>query len=233
MEVTVGQSSATGTGSNKKLAKRAAAEALLQQLGYNQPIGSQSDGKVSNVSVSVKAQTIPTEEKPRKVTFLEDQKNDSGNGHTQPQSTPSIPGGTAGRQLVPGLLLMCDQSNPTFTTTKSDVNIQTTATIAKEFLKAGNSPTADALASKSGHNIKMIQSDQNTKSSTQVRPKQQLLYLSKLLGFQVQFSDFPKANHEEFLTLLSLNTEPPQVCSHRPNLTDPPLYFMLIRPNFL
>lgn len=29
---------------------------------------------------------------------------------------------------------------------------------------------------------------------------------------QVQFSDFPKGNHGEYLTLITLNTEPPQLC---------------------
>lgn len=45
-----------------------------------------------------------------------------------------------------------------------------------------------------------------------VRAKDQLLYLAQLLGVQVQFSDFPKANHEMYLTLVSLSTTPPQVC---------------------
>ena len=35
--MTVGQQSTTGSGPNKKLAKRAAAEALLQLLGYSRP----------------------------------------------------------------------------------------------------------------------------------------------------------------------------------------------------
>lgn len=159
---------------------------------------------VVNVKPAINTQQQEIQEKQRKVTFLEDKTE------SQPQ------GGTSGRQLVPGLLLMGDQSNNTFSAAKSGVNIQTTATIAKEFLKAGNSPTADALA-KAGHNPKIMsqggdQSQMTKTSSTQVfRPKQQLLYLSKLLNFQVQFSDFPKANHEEFLTLLSLSTDPPQV----------------------
>jgi hypothetical protein len=37
MQVSVGQHSCTGTGPNKKLAKRAAAEGLLQMLGYSRP----------------------------------------------------------------------------------------------------------------------------------------------------------------------------------------------------
>ncbi|XP_041975739.1 double-stranded RNA-binding protein Staufen homolog 2 isoform X2 [Aricia agestis] len=42
--------------------------------------------------------------------------------------------------------------------------------------------------------------------------KDQLMYLSQLLGFTVQFSDFPKRNHGEYLSLVSLSTEPPVMC---------------------
>ena len=44
-----------------------------------------------------------------------------------------------------------------------------------------------------------------------VRSKDKLMYLAQLMNITVQFSDFPKANHEMFLTLVSLNTRPPQV----------------------
>lgn len=66
MEVTVGQSSAQGIGPNKKLAKRAAAEALLMQLGYSKP-------QPQPVKPSIKTgENDNSEGKPRKVTFLED-----------------------------------------------------------------------------------------------------------------------------------------------------------------
>lgn len=35
---------------------------------------------------------------------------------------------------------------------------------------------------------------------------------STTLNLQVQFSDFPKGNHGEYLTLITLNTDPPQLC---------------------
>lgn len=93
------------------------------------------------------------------------------------------------------------------------VNLQTTAAIAKELLKGGNSPTAEALA-KSASAIGSHKTSSMTKpllqqqtsqaqSSQVVRPKDQLLYLAQLLGFQVQFSDFPKVESKCTLTFRS------------------------------
>ena len=86
------------------------------------------------------------------------------------------------------------------------VNLQTTAAIAKELLKSGNSPTAEALAKAAASVVThknsaatpsmskplLQQQPSQTQSNQVVRPKDQLLYLAQLLGFQVQFSDFPK-----------------------------------------
>lgn len=57
---------------------------------------------------------------------------------------------------------------------KSLIGTHQTATIAKEFLDSGNSPTAEAL-------------NKTTPASTTsgIGPKNQLLYLSELLGFEV------------------------------------------------
>lgn len=76
MEVTMGQHSAQGMGPNKKLAKRAAAEALLAQLGYSKPQPTKPSIKTG--------ESETTESKPRKVTFLEDE---------QINETPSHPVG--------------------------------------------------------------------------------------------------------------------------------------------
>ena len=42
-----------------------------------------------------------------------------------------------------------------------------------------------------------------------VSPKEQLAYLSQVLGFSVTYNDFPKKG--EYLSLVSLSTTPPQV----------------------
>ncbi|XP_073993632.1 double-stranded RNA-binding protein Staufen isoform X2 [Rhodnius prolixus] len=182
MEVKMGEHSFIGSGPNKKLAKRNAAEGLLQQLGYSSPTLSRS------------GHPLPQQHTPKQVRFSDEKPvSSSGNGSV---------GGVSGRQLVPGLLLMNDnKATSSQHTPHKGINVKTTATIAKEYLSNGNSPTADALA---GH--------KRAKGSSVVRPTEQLLYLAQVLNFQVQFSDFPKGNHSEFLSLVSLATDPPQVC---------------------
>ncbi|XP_032689365.1 double-stranded RNA-binding protein Staufen homolog 2 [Odontomachus brunneus] len=170
MEVTMGQHSAQGIGPNKKLAKRAAAEALLTQLGYSKPSPQPAKPSIKT------GDSENTETKPRKVTFLEDdQIND-----TQPHSV----GGTIGRQLAPGLLLVDGGQES----------------------KLGGGPSVQIVAEELR--------GQQQQNSAGVSPKDQLHYLSQLLNFSVEFSDFPKgvSINKEYLSLVSLSTDPPQVC---------------------
>ncbi|XP_015522486.1 double-stranded RNA-binding protein Staufen homolog 2 isoform X2 [Neodiprion lecontei] len=176
MEVTVGSNSAQGVGPNKKLAKRAAAEALLMQLGYSKP-------QPQPVKPSIKTgDNENSEGKPRKVTFLEeDQVNEIPNHSV---------GGTTGRQLVPGLLLVDGGQES----------------------KLGGGPSVQAVAEE-------LRGQQQHQTPV-VSPKDQLRYLAQLLSFDIQFSDFPKGNHNEFLSLVSLSTDPPQVCHGAGPTTD-------------
>ncbi|CAD6219320.1 GSCOCT00004912001.2-RA-CDS [Cotesia congregata] len=176
MEVSIGNISARGIGPNKKLGKRAAAEALLTKLGYSKP-------DVQPIKSSIKtadSDNSNTESKPRKVTFLEDDKQQHQN------ETPSHPvGGTIGRQLVPGLLLVDGgQEN-----------------------KVNSGPSVQVVAEELR--------EQQQSNPSGISPKEQLKYLAQLLNFDVEFSDFPKnfqGVYKEYLSLVSLSTDPPQVC---------------------
>ncbi|KAF7997423.1 hypothetical protein HCN44_005994 [Aphidius gifuensis] len=176
MEVSIGQYSATGIGPNKKMGKRAAAEALLTQLGYSKP-------QIQPTKPAIKTKTTDNdnstntsgESKPRKVTFLNDEK-------TSEESQSQSHGGSLGRQLVPGLLLVDGGQDS----------------------KISSGPSVQAVAEE-------LREQQQT-SPPGISPKEQLTYLAQLLNFQVEFSDFPKGVHKEFLSLVSLNTHPPQVC---------------------
>jgi double-stranded RNA-binding protein Staufen len=59
-----------------------------------------------------------------------------------------------------------------------------------------------------------------SKPADGIRPKDQLLYLASVVGFTVHFSDFPKGNHGEYLTIVTLTTEPQQYCHGAGNSTE-------------
>lgn len=232
MQVQVGQQHTTGSGPNKKLAKRAAAEALLQLLGYSRPSLQPSKPAIKT------GPEIERQDKGKKLTFVDEVVcTDLDLGLTVAgHAGHPPPAGSGGRQLVPGLLYIDDKGQKpaykpsTTTTTTPQVNgksalpngINSTnpgttqaATIAKELLNGGISPTADALAKKSvpcvvGSSPALPQVLPQLPTSGQgVSPKEQLAYLSQVLGFTVTYTDFPKKG--EYLSLVSLSTTPPQV----------------------
>jgi len=190
MQVTVGQQSATGSGPNKKLAKRAAAEALLQLLGYSRPTPQPGKPALRNPGEHV------GQEKAKKLTFV-DELPSNGN-----------------RQLVPGLLFVEEkqrwEKGPTIVSAAlPHINGSghtnghgPAAAIASELLHGGSSPTAEALAVP--QNLSQL-----PPQGQGVSPKKQLAYLSQVLGFSVSYTDFPKKG--EYLSLVSLSTNPPQV----------------------
>ncbi|KAL1109942.1 hypothetical protein AAG570_014099, partial [Ranatra chinensis] len=175
IEVTVGEHSFVGSGPNKKMAKRNAAEGLLQMLGY----------------ISPRLPTTGHNVQHNKQVRFSDEKI-AANG-----------AGVHGRQLAPGLLLVPGDTKATNGQIPPQcVNLKASAAIAQEYLADGSSPTADAL----GHNRGAAP------PKGAIRPKEQLSYLAKLSNFHIQFSDFPKGNHSEFLSLVTLDTDPPHVC---------------------
>lgn len=178
-----------GIGPNKKTAKRKAAEAMLTQLGYSKPQAAQA---------------------PLNNKVAQDAADSNGK-----------PGSKGGRQLVPGLLLMPSEKETSLNGAVEECKIHSSV-IAKGLLDKGVSPTAQSLSSSS--NATPAKANKATKiasattptggesplSGALIKPKEQLLYLAKVLGIQVSFTDFPKGS--EFLSLVALTSNPPQVC---------------------
>ncbi|XP_036374507.1 double-stranded RNA-binding protein Staufen homolog 2-like isoform X1 [Megalops cyprinoides] len=175
MQVKVGSEVATGTGPNKKVAKRHAAEAMLQQLGY-------------------RASTPPAQSPPEQ---LMDNKGWNGQKAAFPESTSNSQKGIlhlspdmyqemeASRcKAGPGAPLSYLPSGPYYSGGGS------TAAIARELLLNGTSPTAEAMGLKG-------------KACTSIQPSQQLDYLARVQGFQVQYND--GQNGKEFMTYLTLS----------------------------
>lgn len=102
MEVKYSGLTGHGIGNSKKIAKREAAKNVLLQLGYDE-----NGNAIANVNVNVNAnvsagQAVSAIDKSRKVTFTETKVYTENSGQV---------GGAAGRQLVPGLLLMKGPEN--------------------------------------------------------------------------------------------------------------------------
>lgn len=211
IKVTVGENSAVGSGPNKKVAKKAAAEALLQMTGYSRPTALptkpalKSPGEVSD--------------KTKKLTFVDKVAVSEASSGTSGSGAISGTSGSSGRQLVPGLLYIDDKTakisskacNGGTTYEKKNPTQCQAATIAKELLDGGTSATADQLAKQAGPGGVSVPGPLAHLPTTGqgVSSKEQLAYLSQIVGFTVTYSDFPKKG--EYLTLVSLSTNPPQV----------------------
>lgn len=217
IKVTVGTQSAVGSGPNKKVAKRAAAENFLQQTGY-----SRSSLAPTKSSLKISGETS---EMNKKLTF-EDEVVKSEGSSTGRQVVPGVKseGGSTGRQVVPGILFLDHKANNKQKVTNGESspseNLTSSqnqaATIAKELLDGGTSPTADELAkaaaaaSSCSTLPQTLPSLPSPTTGQGVSSKEQLAYLSQILGFTVTYNHFPKKG--EYLTLVSLSTNPPQVC---------------------
>ncbi|XP_053571104.1 double-stranded RNA-binding protein Staufen homolog 2 [Bombina bombina] len=179
MQVKIGENTATGTGPNKKTAKRNAAEAMLLQLGY----------KASS----------PAVDKPTKPGDLQWDDHNTGSA-----DQPNTPKGIL--HLSPDVYQEMEASRsktvpapPVSYLSSKELNqpsssFFSTAAIARELLTNGTSPTAEAIA----FTGKRLASPCST-----VQPSKQLEYLAGIQGLQVNYND--RQNGKDFLTCLTLS----------------------------
>lgn len=148
-------------------------------------------GVAKSSTLELKEKSKTEAEKAKKVQFIEPE---------APKKTAKPVQGSSGRQIVPGLLIVSTASEGFTTPTKA---VTTTAkTLAPE-----TSETAEKASSPSS-----TTSNQDSGiGESGVSPKDQLSYLGQLIGFTVSYSDFPKGNHSEFLSLVTLSTDPPHM----------------------
>ncbi|KAM4865161.1 double-stranded RNA-binding protein Staufen homolog 2 isoform 2-T3 [Thomomys bottae] len=173
MQVKVGNEVATGTGPNKKIAKKNAAEAMLLQLGYK-------------ASTSLQDQLDKTGEN----------KGWSGPKAGFPESTNNTPKGIlhlspdvyqemeASRHKVIsgttlGYLSPKDMNQPSSSFFSISSTSNSSATIARELLMNGTSPAAEAIG---------LKGSSPPPPCSPVQSSKQLEYLARIQGFQAALS---------------------------------------------
>uniref|UniRef100_A0A182QGI1 DRBM domain-containing protein n=1 Tax=Anopheles farauti TaxID=69004 RepID=A0A182QGI1_9DIPT len=183
MEVAASGCQATGVGMTKKAAKWNAAEALLIELGYATP---EPKGSPAAAAAAAAATT-------------ENKENQSGAAN---DSSPS--GGKRPRKVrFQGESAQAAAPNAL------------TNGVNQGKGETSNDSMNDSIGSNdsAGTNSSGVSSASSAAPKADIgAKKEQLMYLAQLLKFEVQFSDFPKGNHGEYLTLVILSTEPPQLC---------------------
>ncbi|XP_060755932.1 double-stranded RNA-binding protein Staufen homolog 2 isoform X5 [Neoarius graeffei] len=187
LKVKVGDEVTSGTGSNKKVAKRAAAEAMLLHLGYraSTPIqNTQEKPHMDNKSWNGQRATFPEASTNTQKGILhlspdvyQEMEASRNKGGTAPSVTPMTPVTYLNPKEV--------SQAPFYNNSASK-----TAAIARELLS--KTPKTPAIPCSS------------------VQPSQQLEYLAHIQGFQVQYTD--RQTDTEFVTYLTLS--PVQMTFH-------------------
>uniref|UniRef100_A0A452DMX0 Double-stranded RNA-binding protein Staufen homolog 1 n=1 Tax=Capra hircus TaxID=9925 RepID=A0A452DMX0_CAPHI len=207
MQVKVGNHTAEGSGTNKKAAKRNAAENMLEILGFKVPQAQPS-------KPALKSEEKTPVKKPgdgRKVTFFEPGSGDE-NGTKDEFRMPYL----SHQQLPAGILPMVPEvaqavgvshghhTKDFARVAPNPAKATVTAMIARELLYGGTSPTAETI-------LKSNISSGHAPHGPLTRPSEQLDYLSTVQGFQVEYKDFPKNNKNEFVSLINCSSQPPLI----------------------
>ncbi|XP_075682234.1 double-stranded RNA-binding protein Staufen homolog 2 isoform X3 [Rhinoderma darwinii] len=172
MQVKVGEETATGTGPNKKTAKRNAAEAMLLQLGYkaSTPVA-ESTAKQGEVQAWGDQSPAASDQSstPKGILHLTpDVYQEMEASRSKTVSTPAV------KYLSPKELSQTSTSYFSTSVTQS-----CTSAIARELLTNGSSPTEESVGF-AGNNL--------TCSSSTVQPSKQLEYLAGIQGLQAALS---------------------------------------------
>ncbi|XP_051488776.1 double-stranded RNA-binding protein Staufen homolog 1 isoform X4 [Apus apus] len=209
MQVKVGAHTAEGMGTNKKVAKRNAAENMLEILGFKVP-------QPQPPKPALKTEEKTPVKKPgdgRKVTFFEPGSEDTSTSNKEDEfRMPYL----SHQQLPAGILPMvpevaqavgANQGHHTKEFSRAAPNpakATVTAMIARELLYGGTSPTAETI-------LKNNNSSGHVPHGPLTRPSEQLDYLSNVQGIQVEYKDFPKNNKNEFVSLINCSSQPPLI----------------------
>ncbi|NWV21788.1 STAU2 protein, partial [Origma solitaria] len=173
MQVKVGNDITTGTGPNKKIAKRNAAEAMLLQLGYKASTPLQDQTEKLGENKSWNGQNVgfpePTSNTPKGILHLSPdvyQEMEASRNKSAPGTTVSY---LSSKEM--------SQTSSSFFSISPATN--NTATIARELLMNGTSPTAEAIG---------LKGISPASPCSTVQPSKQLEYLARIQGFQAALS---------------------------------------------
>ncbi|KAL6458309.1 hypothetical protein MHYP_G00335390 [Metynnis hypsauchen] len=208
MQVSVSGQTAEGMGPSKKVAKRNAAEKMLELLGFKVP-------QPQPPKPALKTEEKPPLKKPgdgRKVTFFEPGSVEEG-GLVPKEEDFRMPF-LSHQQLPAGILPMVPEVAQAVGASQgphakdygrpNQAKTSLTAMIANELLYAGTSPTAEGI----------LKGSKNLAPRTHgplTRPSEQLGYLATVQGLQVEYKDFPKNNKNEFVSLINCSSQPPLI----------------------
>ncbi|KAL0978140.1 hypothetical protein UPYG_G00166650 [Umbra pygmaea] len=213
MQVTVCGQCAEGMGPSKKVAKRNAAEKMLELLGFKVP---QPQPPKPALKTDEK---VPLKKNGdgRKVTFFEPGSVEESQSLGSKEEDYRLPY-LNHQQLPAGILPMVPEvaqavgASPSQSHHNKDYSQRTnsakatlTAMIANELLYAGTSLTAETIL-KSQNSLGHL-----VPHGPLTRPSEQLSYLANVQGLQVEYKDFPKNNKNELVSLINCSSQPPLI----------------------